>query len=136
LIKMEKVIYCWFLWMLSFSSNAQQLWNIPDVEPPVAYENVHVTRLFGDSLSTSFMIWIKDTVATHQHDYHSETIVVLEGEGWFYFNDEVWKIRPNDVFFIPKQNWHAVKVTSAEPMKVISIQSPGFFGKDRIFKVE
>jgi quercetin dioxygenase-like cupin family protein len=133
---MKPVLISWFVFMLSLSGHAQQLWNAPDTEPPLTYDNVHVTRLFGDSLSTSFMIWIKDTVATHRHDYHSETIYVLEGEGKFYFNDEVWWICPNDVFFIPKQNWHAVKVTSAGPMKVISIQSPGFFGKDRIFKVD
>ena len=125
-----------FLLMIGFTGLSQEIIKADDLQPNSEYDNVHVVRLFGDSLTTSFAIWIKDTVATHMHDYHSETIYVLEGEGKFYFNDEVRFLRANDVLFIPKKNWHAVKVTSSEPMKVISVQSPGFYGEDRIFKTE
>lgn len=34
--------------------------------------------------------------------------------------------------FIPSESHHAVEVTSAEPMQVLSIQCPEFVGKDRI----
>jgi len=36
--------------------------------------------------------------------------------------------------FIPQNTWHYVKVTSAEPLKVLSIQAPNFDGKDRVLK--
>lgn len=116
------------------STSAQDLLCTPELNAPSDYENIHVQRLFGDSLSTSFMIWIKDTVATHKHEVHSETIYVLEGEAKFYFNDSIKTIKAEDVLFIPKNNWHAVKVTSEMPMKVISVQSPGFYGEDRVFR--
>jgi mannose-6-phosphate isomerase-like protein (cupin superfamily) len=129
--------WSWFtcLWIgLSCSVYSQDIRKIVDLQPEVDYANVHVVRLFGDSLSTSFAIWIKDTVATHRHEYHTETIYVLEGEGKFYFNDEIRLLKPNDALLIPKMNWHAVKVTSEQPMKVLSIQSPGFDGTDRVFE--
>jgi len=101
--------------------------------PEEDYENIHVKKLYGDSLSTGFLIWVKDTVKTHLHNWHSESIVVLEGEATMYLGDEVMKIQPGETLFIPKKTWHAVKVTSSTPLKVLSIQSPGFYGDDREF---
>ena len=97
-------------------------------------QNIRVERIAGDSLATSFMIWVKDTVETHKHEWHSETIYVIEGEAAMYLNDTSLIIKPGDVVFIPKNTWHAVKVNSIRPLKVLSVQSPGFDGKDRVFK--
>jgi mannose-6-phosphate isomerase-like protein (cupin superfamily) len=129
-----KHLFMLIILFVSGSTIAQDLIYIPEQKAPSDYENIHIKRLFGDSLSTSFIIWIKDTVATHKHEAHSETIYVLEGEAKFYFNDSIKIIQADDVLFIPKNNWHAVKVTSEIPMKVISVQSPGFYGEDRIFR--
>ena len=117
-----------------YVAHSQETKAIALIQAPKQYDNIHVERIFGDSLSTSFMIWIKDTVATHKHEVHNETIHVLEGKAKFYFNDNITVIKAGEVLFIPKNNWHAVKVTSRKPLKVISTQSPGFYGKDRVFR--
>lgn len=112
----------------------QNQFNINEQKPSDDYENIHVKKIYGDSLSTGFIIWVKDTVKTHRHNWHSESIVVLEGEAIMWLNDKTVKIQSGETLFIPKKTWHAVKVISTIPLKVISIQSPGFFGKDREFK--
>ena len=38
-----------------------------------------------------------------------------------------------DIIFIPMNTVHSLKVTSSIPVKVLSVQSPRFDGKDRIF---
>jgi mannose-6-phosphate isomerase-like protein (cupin superfamily) len=115
---------------------AQDFLHIDEVSPKNNYENIYVEKLYGDSLSTGFLIWVKDTVKTHRHNWHSESIVVLEGEAKMYVNDSVKMIRSGELLFIPKNTWHSVKVTSEIPLKVISVQSPGFYGEDREFKDE
>lgn len=113
---------------------AQNTKEIRKIKPDKAYDNILVQSLTGDSLTSSFIIWVKDTVAAHKHAYHSEHIYVLEGKAKMYLNDNMKKIRKGDVIFVPKNNWHAVKVTSSKALKVLSIQSPYFDGKDRILK--
>lgn len=108
--------------------------NLFDLEPDTSYENILVKRINGDDLSTQFVIWVKDTVRTHRHEAHSESLFVLSGKGVFYMNDKPFKIEKGDFITINKNNWHAVKVTSEEPLKVLSVQSPEFTGEDRKFK--
>ncbi|MDX1651985.1 MAG: cupin domain-containing protein [Brumimicrobium sp.] len=119
-----------------FTSLGQDLKNIKEKLPDAEYENILVVKLDGDERCTQFLIWVKDTVRTHKHAVHSESIYVLEGEGIFYFNNEVKKIREGDFVFIPANTWHSVKVTSEVPLKVLSNQSPEFKGEDRIFPDE
>lgn len=130
---MRIILFCFLLF--NVVAHSQSIIGLDSVlSPPKNFENVHVEKLFGDSLSTSFMIWVKDTVATHRHNWHSETIHVFEGKATMYMNGKRQIIKAGDNIFIPKKTWHAVKVTSDEPLKVISVQSPGFFGEDREFK--
>lgn len=112
----------------------QDQYSLDELLPEADYENISVKKLYGDSLATGFMIWVKDTVATHRHNWHSESIVVIEGSARMYMNDAIQEIKAGDVLFIPKHTWHAVKVISDEPLKVLSVQSPGFYGNDREFK--
>jgi mannose-6-phosphate isomerase-like protein (cupin superfamily) len=58
---------------------------------------------------------------------------VLEGIAKLYFNDTIKEIHSGDLIFLPKNNNHAVKVISKTPLKVLSVQSPGFYGLDRVF---
>lgn len=113
---------------------SQSIQSVEDIQPDKAYDNIFVHKIDGDDLTTQFIIWVKDTVKTHQHKHHSETVYVLEGEGEFYFEDSTISIKKGDFIFIPKETWHSVKVTSDKPMKVISNQSPAFYGDDRVFK--
>ncbi|HWY38774.1 MAG TPA: cupin domain-containing protein, partial [Bacteroidia bacterium] len=73
-------------------------------------------------------------VKEHKHAEHTENIVVLDGAAVMKKDGVSFKINKGDMVFIPKNTWHYVKVTSKTPLKVLSIQSPNFDGKDRIFK--
>jgi len=95
-------------------------------------EQLIVKKIAGDSLTTSFLIVIKQGVKKHFHKEHSETIYVLEGEGKMLLGEKTIQIKTGNYIFIPKNTPHKVEVTSKEPLKVLSIQAPFFDGKDRI----
>lgn len=101
--------------------------------PKVEYDNIHVEKLASDSLNSTFAIWIKKSVPEHYHAEHTETVVVLQGEGMMTLGSESFLIREGSTVYIPKGTPHSVKVSSKVPLKVISVQSPMFSGKDRIF---
>jgi mannose-6-phosphate isomerase-like protein (cupin superfamily) len=91
-------------------------------------------KLFSDSLASSFCIIIHNEVKLHKHVQHAEHVIVQEGEAMMTLGDKQFMVKKNDVIFIPKNTFHAVKVTSPIPLKVISIQTPLFDGSDRVFK--
>jgi len=95
-------------------------------------EQLIVKKIAGDSLTTSFLIVIKQGVKKHFHKEHSESIYVLEGEGKMLLGEKTIQIKTGNYIFIPKNTPHKVEVTSKEPLKVLSIQAPFFDGKDRI----
>ncbi len=95
-------------------------------------KNIYVHKLATDSNSTDFLIIIKDYVPLHMHAKHTETIFVLEGKGEFQKGERKFVIEPGDYLRIPPGIPHSVKVTSLNPLKVLSIQAPEFFGLDRI----
>jgi mannose-6-phosphate isomerase-like protein (cupin superfamily) len=59
-------------------------------------------------------------------------VIVLEGEGEMTIGNKKMTIKKGDILFIPKNTAHSLKVTSKDPVKVISIQAPNFDGKDRV----
>jgi mannose-6-phosphate isomerase-like protein (cupin superfamily) len=99
-------------------------------------ENVYSKKVSGDSLSTTFCILIKKEVKAHKHIFHSEHVLVLEGEAMMKLDGKSFSIKKGDVIFIPKNTVHAVKISGKMPLKVLSIQSPAFDGSDRVFVEE
>lgn len=97
-----------------------------------AKNEIYVKNISSDSLTSGYVILIKKEVKLHKHLYHSEHVIVLEGEGKMWLNDKEFIIKKNDLVFIPKNTPHKVITTSKKPLKVISIQSPYFDGKDRV----
>lgn len=118
------------------SVSSAQHSSLDTIKPPANYENVHVVKIASDSLSTSFVIFIKKNVKLHKHNSHTENVIVLEGEGFMQLAYKKLKIKKGDHIFIPKGTPHSVKVTSKKPMKVLSIQAPNFDGSDREFLEE
>jgi quercetin dioxygenase-like cupin family protein len=100
--------------------------------PPADFTNIHVQKIAGDSLVSTFVIFIKENVPLHKHQYHSENVMILEGEGILTLGSITKEIKAGDLIFIPANTFHEVKVTSEKPMKVISIQAPEFDGTDRV----
>ena len=107
--------------------------NIDSVGLNSKTENVYNKAAFNDSLASSFCIVIKKEVKAHRHVFHSEHVIVMEGEGIMQLGDQTFTIKKGDLIFIPKNIIHSVKTTGKNQLKVISIQSPMFDGKDRIF---
>lgn len=106
---------------------------VNDVLPDSNYANVCSKKLYSDSLSTAFLIWVKQDVALHLHEAHTEQIYVLAGTGEMQLGEIFFEIKAGDYISIPTGTPHQVKVTSAVPLQVISIQAPLFDGSDRIF---
>jgi mannose-6-phosphate isomerase-like protein (cupin superfamily) len=112
---------------------AQQFVELNKLVPEKGYDNIHVYKLDTDKNKSAVIIWIKKGVKAHKHEYHSETLVVLEGTAEMKVGDNSHMIKAGDYINVPENTVHSVLVTSEIPLKVISIQSPEFLGKDRVF---
>ncbi|MCR9173836.1 MAG: cupin domain-containing protein [bacterium] len=124
------LLFCLFI----FSSFSQEHKSLKDYEPTGEYDNIHVLKIAEDDLHSTYIIWVKESVAEHYHASHTENIVVLEGKARMTLNDEEFTIKKGDFINIPEGTKHAVlEVTSHKPLKVLSTQTPMFDGKDRIF---
>jgi len=121
------------LYVIPLFASAQSVQSSDTVKAPASYENVFVKPLTSDSLASSYVIFIKKEVKKHKHLFHTENVYVLDGEGELMLGDKTIQIKKGDIVFIPKNTIHAFKVTSAVPVKIISIQAPYFDGKDRVF---
>ena len=108
--------------------------SINEIFPEKEFENIHVKRIYSDSSSSTFAIWIKQKVKLHKHLYHTENVLIDKGFGEFQINDSIYKVATGDWIVIPKNTWHGVRVNSKSTMKVISVQSPEYIGEDRVFK--
>jgi mannose-6-phosphate isomerase-like protein (cupin superfamily) len=126
---MRHILFFLLFPLAGFSQNHQSL---DTIKAPPGTENIYNRPLYSDSLSSSFLIIIKKEVKLHLHEFHSEQVYVISGEGDMVLGDQAFHIKAGDLIFIPKNTPHSVKVTSAEPLKIISVQSPYFDGSDRV----
>ena len=131
-----KILNLILLMFLFNYSNAQEFVSSTDKIEPINedYDNISITKLSTNSDATTFAIWIKKKVKIHKHINHTEHVYIKQGKGKFQLADSLYNVKTGDLIIIPKNTWHGVIVESRNPMKVISIQSPEFFGKDRVFK--
>ena len=130
-----KLLLTIFLQIIYFSLIGQEYINSFDkIDADNDYDNIYVKKLSSESNATTFAIWIKKSVRLHKHIEHIENVYIAEGNGDFQLGDTIYNVKTGDLIVIPKNTWHGVIVNSQKPMKVISIQSPEFHGKDRIFK--
>ena len=130
-----KVIIYLIILLTTCDSIAQEfVTNIQSIKPAKEYKNIHVQKISSDSLSSTFVIWVKQKVRLHKHLYHRENVIIQEGSGQFQLKDSIYNVSAGDIITIPKNTWHGVTNNSKDVMKVISIQSPKFLGDDRVFK--
>lgn len=128
---MRYSLLCILLLSVSLSF-AQRVAQIDLTQPDDNFENILVRNLDHDSLSSTFLIWVKDSVAEHHHNHHTETVYILDGEGIMSMNGRSFGIKQGTYVFIPAGTRHSVKTKSKTPLKVLSVQSPFFDGSDRI----
>ncbi len=117
--------------MLSGQAHAEKQ-VLSEIKAPDDMENIHIVKLASDVYSTDLVIFVKKQVPLHKHVAHSETIYVLEGKGLLQLGEESFEIVSGDYIRVPKGTPHGVKVFSSIPLKIISVQAPEFFGKDRV----
>lgn len=103
------------------------------ISPKEEYTNVKTIPLHSDDNTSVFMIFVKQAVRKHVHQYHTEVITVLDGTGRMYLGGDYFDVKKGDHIIVPPNTAHAVVTTSAKPLKVLSAQSPQFLGQDRIF---
>ena len=118
---------------IGFSVRSQSNLSVDTIQVSEPYENVLIKKLNSDKNNSTFLIYIKKEVKLHKHLTHSETIYVVEGTGKMQLGDKKIEIKKGDVIFIPENTPHSVFVNSEKPLKVLSIQSPEFDGKDRVY---
>lgn len=106
---------------------------LSEVKMPEDTENIYVHKLAEDEHASDFVVFIKKRVPPHKHLTHTETVYVIEGKGVFQMDGQKINIAPGHYVKIPQGVVHSVEVTSKQPLKVLSIQAPQFFGKDRIW---
>ncbi len=108
--------------------------NLIDDEPDGDFENIKVKKLALDSLSSGFLIWVKKNVRPHRHEFHSETVYIIEGEGEMVVDNDTLHIKPGSYVFIPTNKVHSLTVDESKGvMKALSVQAPFFDGTDRVF---
>ncbi|MEW6773004.1 MAG: cupin domain-containing protein [Bacteroidota bacterium] len=128
---MKTIVFSFGFTFFISSMFAQSVINTDTIGHLSKTDNLYVKNISSDSLCSGFIILIKKEVKLHKHLQHSEHVVVLDGEAEFILGDKKFNIKKGDVIFIPKNTPHKVITTSKKPLKVISIQSPYFDGKDR-----
>lgn len=130
---MNKLILLTSILILSINGWSQNKFDISSIAPSDDLENIEVKKLSSSEEATSFVIWVKKSVKAHKHNHHTEHVYIVEGNGIFYLDGKTMEVKAGDWIYIPKGAVHAVKTTSKSPMKVVSVQSPQFLGKDREF---
>ena len=118
--------------LFSTAISAQVIYTPDYIHPTDLNENFKEV-IFSDSLASSFFLILVKDVPMHKHLEHTEHIYVLGGTADMIIGEDLISIAEHDILVIPKNTAHSVNITSRDPLKVISIQSPKFTGKDRIW---
>lgn len=130
-VVMNKISFAIALMLGCNISSAQHIPDLFSKKPDGEWENVAVEKIADDSLSTTFMIWIRGGIKHHFHETHTESVFILEGEGHMELGDKSFQVKAGDYILIPRNTVHAVIAKST--MKVLSIQTPRWITEDRKF---
>ncbi len=127
-----KTLFTSLLLIAASCSFGQYFQSLDTIKAPANLENIYSRPIYSDSLVSSFVIFIKKEVKAHKHIAHSEHVYILEGKGDMTVGNKTLEVKKGDMVFIPKNTMHSLKVLSSSPVKVLSVQSPFFDGKDRV----
>ena len=124
-----------FCIVLIFSVNikAFAFVDLSEIKAPAELKNIYAKTLGSNKDATAVVLFIAKSVAPHYHAEHTELIYILEGEAILALDDTRQVIKAGHFIRVEPKVIHAVQVTSDIPLKVLSIQTPEFSGKDRIF---
>ena len=87
-----------------------------------------------DENQSTFIISVVKPILLHYHEFHTENIFVLEGKAKMRLGEDTILLKKGMHLTIPKGTPHAVLgVMGKKNLLVVSVQSPRFDGKDRVF---
>ena len=98
-----------------------------EVDPSTANEPVQ--RMFlcdGAHLTANISMGTEGRSTLHTQPGHDEIIVVLEGEADFRVGEEVRRIGPGDMVFIPQNTLHGRMKTVSPKWAALSMYAPFF----------
>lgn len=103
------------------------------VYPLAADDEARSEEIAWDSVSSMHLTQVRGAVNSHHHVLHSENIWVVRGAGRLVLGDQKYRVMAGDVIHVPKGTSHSFHNLGAVPTVVISVFSPGFDGKDRVY---
>lgn len=96
-------------------------------------QSMRTDQIAHDSLSSVHLTQIRGSIESHRHLSHDENVWVIRGAGRLTMDGVRHKVAAGQVIHIPKGVPHSFHNMGSHPTVVISIFSPGFDGKDRIY---
>jgi mannose-6-phosphate isomerase-like protein (cupin superfamily) len=101
--------------------------------PLAADQQLRSEQIAHDSLSSVQLTQIRGELESHRHLSHDENIWVIRGAGRLVLDGVKQKVTAGQMIHIPKGVSHSFHNMGSQPAVVISVFSPGFDGKDRIY---
>ncbi len=101
------------------------------IDPATAKQPIK--RMFvadGDFLSANVSILTDSENALHTQPDHDEIVLVLEGEVEFRVGEEVRRVGPGDLIFIPRNTVHGPILGEEKHFSALSVFAP-FFDRER-----
>jgi quercetin dioxygenase-like cupin family protein len=101
------------------------------IDPATAKQPIK--RMFvadGDFLSANVSILTDTENALHTQPNHDEIVLVLEGEVEFRVGEEVRRVEPGDLIFIPRNTVHGPILGEEKHFSALSVFAP-FFDRER-----
>lgn len=86
-----------------------------------------------DSTSSVHLTQVETVVEMHHHAAHDENVWIVRGSGRLTLGDRKIKVKAGQMVHVPRGTPHAFHNMGSNPAVVISVFSPGFDGKDRIY---
>jgi len=97
-------------------------------------QDLRSDKIEGDSLSSVHLIQVRGEVKAHRHLHHKETVYIIRGAGRLTLGNQKTKVAAGAVIVIPPDTPHSFYSMGKIPTVVISVFTPGFDGKDRVYE--
>ena len=97
-------------------------------------QELRTDKVEGDSLSSVYLTQVRGEMKAHSHLHHKETVYLVRGAGRLTLGDKKYKIGAGEVITIPTGTPHSFYSMGKIPAVAISVFSPGFDGKDRVYE--
>ena len=132
-----------FLLIGTLSASAQTTGSGPGVfnvdslldSHPLAKEQSFRTDIIAhDSSSSVHLTQVQGGIESHRHVYHDENVWIIRGAGRLILNGVNHRVAAGQLVHIPRNTPHSFHNLGSKPAVVISVFSPGFDGKDRVYE--